>query len=272
MDISKEIHSIPLKEIKISESNVRLTDKKAGIKELAESIRKHGLLQPVALRGSYDNPPYELIVGQRRYHAHKIIPKDTILAVFYGDISDIKAKLLSLGENMQRVELNDADKAEAITALYLHYNRDDRRVASELGLHLRTVRDYIKVEEQATPKAKKLLRQRKIRKADLKRVIDAAQGDPKKADRLLKMMPSLSKYEKDRAVSYGKSHPKASADKIIEKGEKQRLQSTVILTLPKELDNALNKAAHQLSMDRESVAVRALSEWLKKNGYLGPEY
>lgn len=268
MKLSEKIYSIPLKDIRISEFNVRLTDKKAGIEELAESIKKYGLFQPVVLRGSHRNPPYELIVGQRRFRAHKAIGESTIRAVFSGDLTDVEAKILSLGENMQRVELNHADKAEAVTALYLHYRKDDRRVAKELGLKLRTVRDYIKIEELATKKAKKLLKEGDVSKADVKRVIDAAQGDTDKADRLLDKMPLLNKYEKRRAVAYGKTHPKAESDEIVEEGQKQRMETTVILSLPKEVDSALNKAARQLSMDRESTAMRALYEWLKNNGYL----
>lgn len=270
MNISEKVYDIDLKDIKVSKFNVRLTDKEAEIDELAESIKKHGLLQPIVLRGSYGNPPYELIVGQRRLLAHKNLNRDSIRAVFCGELLDIESKILSLSENMHRVELNHADKAEAITALYLNYDRDDRRVAQELGLSLQTIRDYVKIEEQATPKAKDLLRQRKVTKADVKRVVDVAQGDAEKVDRLLDQMPKLSKYEKDRAVNYGKSHPEASDDEIIEEAKKPRMGSTVILSLPKELDNALNKAARRLSMDRESVAVRALSEWLKNNGYLKP--
>ncbi len=63
MGISEEIYSIPLKDIKISEFNVRLTNQRTDIKELADSIKKYGLLQPVTLRGIHGKPPYELIVG-----------------------------------------------------------------------------------------------------------------------------------------------------------------------------------------------------------------
>ena len=271
MKLSQEIYSIPLKDINISKFNVRQTGKNVGIEELAKNIKKYGLLQPVALRGSYGDPPYELIVGQRRFLAHKRLNEEKISAVFCGDVEDIEAKILSLTENLHRVELNHADKAEAITELYVHYDRDERRVAQELDLPLRTVRDYIKIEEQATPIAKELLRQGQVKKADVKRVIDAAQGDASKADRLLEEVSQLSKYEKSRAVNYGKSHPDASAEKIVEEAKKPRMETTVILSLPKELDSALSKAVEQLSMDRESIAVRALSEWLKENGYLGSE-
>lgn len=271
MKLSREVYSIPLKDIRISEFNVRRTGKDIEIEELAESIKKHGLLQPVALRGSYGNPPYDLIIGQRRFRAHQLLGRKTIEAVFCGDVEDLEAKILSLVENLHKLELNHADKAAAITELYVRYNRDERRVATELNLPLRSIRDYIKIEEQATPKAKELLKAGRVKREDVKRVIDAAQGDPDKADRLLEQMPQLSRYEKSRAAEYGKSHPEASDAKIIEEAKTPRIEPTVILSLPKEIDSALTKAARQLSMDRESIAVRALSEWLKDQGYLKPE-
>ncbi|MFQ5685950.1 MAG: ParB/RepB/Spo0J family partition protein [Candidatus Scalindua sp.] len=266
-ETSETVYLIPLKVISVSNSNVRMTDREAGIDELAKSIQKYGLLQPVVLMGKPGNPPYELIVGQRRYLAHKKLGKKNILAVFR-DVGELDAKILSLTENMHRVELNHADKAEAITELYKRYDKDERQVAEELRLPVRTIRDYIKIEERATPKAKEWLRQGKVTKADVKRVIDAAQGDDKKADRLLEEIRNLTRYERPRAVDFGKSHPKASADEIITAAKTPRLERTIILNITKEVDNALNEAEKQLLLDRESIAGMALFEWLKDNGFL----
>ena len=98
MELSPKIYSIPLKDINISKFNVRRTGKNVGIEHLADSIEKHGLLQPVALRGSFGNPPYELIVGQRRFLAHERLNRETISAVFCGHVDDMQAKILSLTE------------------------------------------------------------------------------------------------------------------------------------------------------------------------------
>jgi len=268
MDETKEIHEVPLKDIRVSKLNVRHTNLEAGIKELMESINKYGLLQPVVLKGKFGEPPYDLIVGQRRYLAHERLGMKDICAIFRSDFDDTHAKILSLTENMLRVDLNRADKAEAINALYKEYNRDIKIVAQELGLSIPTIREYIDIDEQATPKAKDMLRQNKINKTDIKRVIDAAQGDVDKADELIDEMSKLTKYEKDRAVDYGKTHQKASADEIIKESMKPKQEPTVILNLTIEVDEALNKAVEDLSMDRESVVSKALSEWLKNNGFL----
>lgn len=268
MSQQEQIYLIPLKQIEISESNVRQTDRKTSIEDLAESIKKHGLLQPVVLSGNYGKPPYELIVGQRRFLAHQILGMNSIKAIFCEKVNEIDLKILSLSENMHRVDLNHADKAEAITALYLHYNKNVTLVANELGLSESTVREYIRIEAQATQKAKHLMRKKEVSKEDVKRAISAAQGDPDKTDRLLDEIGKLSKYEKNRAVNYGKANPKSTVKQIIEEGKKAKLEPTIVLNLTKEVDDALNEAKKQLSMDKESIATKALEEWLKEKGFL----
>lgn len=60
------IRDIPLRDIREDGVNVRHTDVEKDIEELANSIRQHGLLQPIVLRGEYGQKPYELIMGRRR--------------------------------------------------------------------------------------------------------------------------------------------------------------------------------------------------------------
>jgi ParB family chromosome partitioning protein len=92
---------------------------------LAASIEKHGLLQPVVLMGKYGKPPYELISGQRRLLAHqRILKRSDIRAVFIGNLSNTDAVVRSLVENMQRLELEYADTAKAVTYLYEKYGKN----------------------------------------------------------------------------------------------------------------------------------------------------
>lgn len=269
----ERIRDVPIKDIRdVAKTglNVRRTDRDAGVEDLAKSIKKHGLINAIVLRGEFGNPPYELISGHRRLAAHKLIPgKKTIKATFkppnYGDF---KARVDSLVENMQRVELNHADTAEAITAMYNKYKKDERKVANDLGLPLRTVRDYIRIEVQASSYAKKLLRDRKVSKADVKRAIDAAQGNLVKADQLLKELPELYGHEKKRIVDYAKAHPRATADTIISEAKKARVLKTVVLSIELNIDDALRKAEQRLYMNREEIALKALKEWLIENNFL----
>src|SRR5262245_19869685 len=106
------IYEVSLDEIEVSDDNVRLSDAMKDLDELAASIKRHGLLQPVVLLGQYGKPPYGLISGQRRFLAHKqILRTKKIRAVFAGNLSKTEAVVRSLVENMQRVELEYDDTA-----------------------------------------------------------------------------------------------------------------------------------------------------------------
>lgn len=267
MSISNEILEIPMDQIDISNLNVRKTDRESDIRELADSIKKYGLLQPVVLNGEYGKPPYELIVGQRRLLAHRLLKEKYIRAVFCLEKNETQLRMLSLSENMHR-ELNYVDKAEAITLLYNNFGKDTNKVAKELGLSVSTIIEYVKLEEQATPKAKELLKKKIVKKADVKRAISAAQGDPEKIDELIDEFSKLTKYEKDRAVDYGKKKKKATVKEIIEEAKKPKYEKTVILNLDQDTNEALTLAGDTLSMDREEIAVLALTEWLEENDFL----
>ena len=86
-----EIYDIPLRQIHVSNDNVRHHDPTKDLQELADSIKRHGLLQPVVLKGDYGEPPYELIGGQRRFLAYqKILKWPKIRAVFAGPLPQLR--------------------------------------------------------------------------------------------------------------------------------------------------------------------------------------
>ena len=101
-----QIYDIRLDDIEISADNVRESRPGTDLEELASSIKLHGLLQPVVLKGVYGSPKYELIGGQRRYLAHQKLGRTKIRAVFAGsNLSKTDVIIRSLVENLQRVEL-----------------------------------------------------------------------------------------------------------------------------------------------------------------------
>ena len=266
----EKIYQIPMRDIRVSDSNVRQSDKDKDIDELAASIKKHGLLQPVVLKGEYGEDPYELIVGQRRFLAHKKLGEKYIRAVFAGRLDKVQATIRSLAENMHRVELNHADAAEAITELYKQFGKDERKVHNETGMSLKRIRQYIYIEERASNETKKKLRSGKVKPIDVQRALRASGGNKEKADRLIDKMEEfkLTTYERTRLVEYGEAHPNASDDEIIKKAQKPKIERTVIVTLSETLDKGLELASKNLSMGREEVAARALDDWLSAKGFI----
>ena len=263
------IYDIKLTDIHVSIDNVRHHDPTKDLDELAASIQRHGLLQPVVLNGEYGKPPYQLIGGQRRFLAHQKLKAPTIRAVFAGKLTRSQAVVRSLVENLQRVQLSYEDTADAVTELYKTFDGDDRKVQKETGLSLRKVREFILIEAQATPKMKAALRTKKVKPADVKRAIQASQGDIKKAEALVELIIDLkpTTHQKARLVSYGEANDKASAGKILKEAMKPHVEQNLIITLPDEIREALKKATSKLDMDPAELAAKVLGDWLRSEGF-----
>jgi len=266
--ITNQIRPIEIKEIVVSERNVRTEDRNVQIKELGESIKEFGLLQPIVLKGEYGKPPYELLIGQRRFLAHKdYLRVETIQAVFIQLDSELDELIISLAENIQRVELNYAEKSKAITLLYEKFSGNYKAVADKLGVSEPSIREYVNVEEQLTDKARKLWENKKVTKEDLKRVIKASQGDKGKLDELIDEMAEMNKYEQERVVRVSQKEPGLSTKEKLEKAKKTPIEYNVVLNLSQELQDALMIATKELEIEKESVALLALTEWLNNNGF-----
>jgi ParB family chromosome partitioning protein len=96
----------------------------AKLKDLAESIRQYGILQPITVtraevvRDDGLGVEYELIAGERRLRASKLAGLQQIPAVIRAGADDARAKLeLAIIENLQREDLNPVDRAHAFDRL-----------------------------------------------------------------------------------------------------------------------------------------------------------
>lgn len=264
------IYDIPLKEIEISEDNVRESRPTTDLDELAASIKLHGLLQPVVLKGEYGSPKYELIGGQRRYLAHERLGRRTIRAVFAGkNLKKTDIVIRSLVENLQRVDLEYADTAKAVTYLYRKFNNDEYAVAQHTGLSIQKIREFIEIEARATPKMKKLLHAGTVSASDVKRAIRAAQDDMSKAEELIDLIVEHrpTGHQKRRLVAYAEQHSSASAKKIFTEAMKPAVEQNLVISLPSTLIEALRKATKSLKVEADDLAVQILSEWLETQGF-----
>src|SRR6266542_6682066 len=102
---------------------------------------------------------------------------------------------------------------------------------------------------------KKLLTQQKVTKADVKRAIQAAMGNMKKAEQLLDLMQefSLTKHQKKRIVEFGEADADASADSILASAMVPRVEETMLVRLPEEMREALEHASKELDQEAEDL-------------------
>ena len=110
------VQYVPVEKIKSSPFQARKFFREESILELSLNIKNEGLIQPITVRLLADGA-YELIAGERRLRAVKLLGWPTIEAKILREVDDQKAAELSLVENLQRVDLNPIEEAQGFFKL-----------------------------------------------------------------------------------------------------------------------------------------------------------
>lgn len=113
--------------------------------ELANSIKRNGIIQPVIVR-RIKNDKYEIIAGERRWRAALQAGLESI-PVLIRELDDSKALLFSLIENIQRENLNPIDEANAIRRLIEEFGLTQEQVAEHVGKSRSTVANLLRLLE-----------------------------------------------------------------------------------------------------------------------------
>ena len=128
---NKQIQDIELDKIVPNRYQPRREFSDDSIKELAETLDKDGLLQPIVVREDGEEH-YEIIAGERRYRAAKSLNWETIPAIV-NNMNDDQAASLALIENLQREDLNPIDEAKAYTNLMKLNDLTQTALAKDMG-------------------------------------------------------------------------------------------------------------------------------------------
>lgn len=261
---------IPIREIRIAPENVRSPDRARDVEELAESISRLGLLQPLVI--TREDGHYLLIVGQRRLRAIEWLrttgkwPADKKIPVLLcGPLNPSERVLISLTENLERHPLTFSETLRAVGRL-MEFYRSVKRVAKAMGVSRPTVYKYISMDSLPR-EIQHLVDARKITQADARRSMAAAGGDPHKAAELAKRLPALRAGQRSKIVALGTANPGASASEIIKLASAAEKEVRVTIVLPKSHYSKLVDASSTMRLDPASIAARAVVEWLSQQGY-----
>ena len=122
-------NEIPLELIRPNRHQPRTVFDPEGLSELAASISRHGVLQPIVV--STEGDGYELVAGHRRVLAARLAGRTTIPAVVRDEVGDRLE--LALTENLQRSDLNAIETARAYKLLMETYDLTQEQLAERLG-------------------------------------------------------------------------------------------------------------------------------------------
>ncbi|MFJ8064275.1 ParB/RepB/Spo0J family partition protein [Psychrobacillus sp. NPDC096426] len=130
LEKAEKVEQISLTDIKPNPYQPRKIFDVEAMKELTESIKEHGVLQPIILRKK--GSKYEIVVGERRYRASQHASLDVIPAVIR-ELTDQQMMELAILENLQREDLTPIEEAEAYQNLMEHLNLTQEQLAFRLG-------------------------------------------------------------------------------------------------------------------------------------------
>ncbi len=131
-----DIQMIPIEEIRSNPYQPRIHFDKDALEELAESIRLHGVFEPIIVKKSIKG--YELVAGERRTKAAKLAGLERIPAIVK-DFNDQEMMEIALLENIQRENLSPIEEAQA----YKNFMTKTNMTQEELGARFGKSRSYI---------------------------------------------------------------------------------------------------------------------------------
>lgn len=125
------VHKIKVIDIEPNADQPRRTFNNESIDELAESIKRYGVIQPIIVtkKGDY----YQIIAGERRWRASKKAGIDEIPCIIRED-TERKNKEIALIENIQREDLNPIEKARSFKQLMEDYGMKQQELADTIGI------------------------------------------------------------------------------------------------------------------------------------------
>ncbi|QHW32197.1 nucleoid occlusion protein [Paenibacillus rhizovicinus] len=137
-----EVKQLPIADVDTSPYQPRTVFDDDRIEELSQTIRTHGIIQPIVVR--LRNGRYEIIAGERRFRAVKKLGLETVPAIVR-EFNDSQAASIALIENLQREGLTSIEEAVAYQKLIDLHNLTQESLAQRLGKSQSTIANKIRL-------------------------------------------------------------------------------------------------------------------------------
>jgi ParB family chromosome partitioning protein len=264
---------LPIKDLAIDRFEVRKQNVGEQLDELAANIEKYGLLQPIVVcRHSKDPSKWEIVMGQRRYLAHKQILKRTKITAGIIDhtIEYEQGLALAASENVVRLDMTRKDLIDVCADLFKKYDTiQDVADATKLPYHI--VRQYIRFDGLPAD-LQTLVDKKEINVELAMKVQDVATAsgsyNKQEATKLLKVLKTVDNPIQKKILELKKENPTVALDKIVKKAEQPDETLKIKVTLGPSQARALKKYAEDEETDEHAAAENLIENGLKTSGYM----
>ena len=140
--MNKEVIKVNIEDIIPNTYQPRKFFNEDALLELAQSIKAHGIIQPLTIRKRGES--FELVAGERRLRAAKIAELTEVPCILV-DMTDIESAEVALLENLQREDLNFIEEAEAYCSLINDHNFTQEEIANRMGKKQSTIANKLRL-------------------------------------------------------------------------------------------------------------------------------
>lgn len=240
----KNAEEMPLTEIYANPNQPRKNFDEQALRELADSIKKHGIIMPIVVNAD-NQGKYMIIAGERRYRASKIAGLKTI-PVIIRNYSEREIKEISLIENLQREDLNPIEAAAAMKQLMVEYKLTQDELAERIGKSRPAIANTLRLLS-LTPEVMQLVSEGKLSAGHARTLVPLATEDQVQfASDAVKSGMSVRELEK-KVRTYNIS-PELLAEK---KKKKRALASVELKTLVERMRFAFRTKVSLIGNDQK---------------------
>jgi ParB family chromosome partitioning protein len=211
-DINTEesnVTEVMLSEIEPNRDQPRKDFDQQALNELADSIKKHGLLQPILVR-SKPTGGYEIIAGERRWRACRIAELRTV-PVVVREMDEREVMEVALIENLQREDLNAVEEALGYRSLMVSYGLTQEQVAEAMGKSRSAVANTLRLLE-LTPSETEQLKMGKISAGHARALLSTEKNSKLREDMLKAALAGASVRELELMLKKAKANPTAKKE------------------------------------------------------------
>lgn len=203
---SEQIKQISIELIDINPDQPRKAFDETALKELSESIKQHGIIQPLVVTPNKDK--FRIVAGERRFRASKIAGLKKLPAVVRNH-EELEELEIALVENVQRVDLTPLEQAVSIVRLRDQFSLTPKEISKKLGKAETTVSNIVRLL-QLPPEAVQAMQKNQISEGHARAIL-ALKTDEKLQKELLNKIitQKLSVREAEQFVQKNNNKNKA---------------------------------------------------------------
>lgn len=217
----ESVITLRISSIEPRKNQPRKTFEEESLTQLADSIAKHGVLQPIIVKESSLEGYYEIIAGERRWRASKMAGLSEIpVVIFDGD--DLKAAQVAIIENVQRQDLNPLEEALGYRDLIERFGLTQEQVASEVGKSRPTVTNMMRLLD-LPDEALEMLRDGKLSTGHARALLALKNSEEVVSLANKVSLRGLSVRETEAAVKRLNSESKPKEEKITKEKEQTEI-------------------------------------------------